>query len=71
LIADNSYKGSGHERTLAPGAVASIVVDTSRQYNWYDFSVKLKGYGSFEQRFAGRVETGRVTKTDPLMGGMA
>ncbi|MGV3763053.1 phosphocholine-specific phospholipase C [Parapedobacter sp.] len=41
-------------------------------HGWYDFTVRLKS-GSHEvsYRFAGRVETGRSTYSDPLMGGQA
>jgi hypothetical protein len=34
------------------------------RFDWYDLSVR-----SFEQRFAGRVETGKESFTDPYMGG--
>jgi phospholipase C len=68
-IMDNSYGGGGQERRLAPGGTAGVVVETGRGHNWYDFSVSLKGDDLFGQRYAGRVETGRETKTDPLMGG--
>jgi phospholipase C len=69
-INDNSYKTKSQKQVLAAGAKASVVLDLSKNFNWYDFSVKVKGHDAFEERFAGRVETGLVTKTDPLMGGM-
>ncbi|HCN83590.1 MAG TPA: phospholipase C, phosphocholine-specific, partial [Sphingobacteriaceae bacterium] len=68
LIADNSYKGLNQTKIIAPGATAVFSVNLSKNYNWYDHSVKVKGFNQFEERFAGRVETGAVTKTDPLMG---
>ncbi|WP_221390319.1 phosphocholine-specific phospholipase C [Dyadobacter sp. NIV53] len=69
-LSDNSYKTGNQSKTIAAGAQTSIVLNLSKTYNWYDFSVKLKGNETFEERFAGRVETGMVTKTDPLMGGV-
>jgi phospholipase C len=32
--------------------------------------VKIKGNNLFEKRYAGRVETGKESFTDPMMGGM-
>lgn len=37
-------------------------------HGWYDFTVQVKGYPEFTRRFAGRVETGRESVTDPVMG---
>jgi phospholipase C len=69
-VADNSYKTGKQVKTIAPGASAEFTLNLSKSYNWYDCSVKVKGYDQFEERFAGRVETGQTTKTDPLMGGV-
>lgn len=69
-IADNSYKTGSRTKSIAAGSQASVVLNLSKSHQWYDFSVRIKGLESFEQRFAGHVETGTVTKTDPLMGGV-
>lgn len=68
LVSDNSYKGASQARSIAPGATASLNINLSKSYGWYDHSLKVKGYNQFEERFAGKVETGAVSKTDPLMG---
>ncbi|MGV3686368.1 MAG: phosphocholine-specific phospholipase C [Daejeonella sp.] len=68
LVKDNSYKGASQTRTIAPGATANVNINLSKSFGWYDHSIKVKGYDLFEERFAGRVETGAVGKTDPLMG---
>lgn len=68
-ISDLSYK-SGNKMLMVPAkGRASLLMDLNSSYNWYDFSVKIAD-SSFMQRFAGRVETGSITKTDPLMGKM-
>ena len=46
----------------------TAVVDLKSSYGWYDFSVTIKGYPVYEQRFAGRVETGEHSFSDPFMG---
>jgi len=39
--------------------------------NWYDFSVTLKGIDGYSRRFAGHMETGETSISDPLLGGTA
>jgi phospholipase C len=72
-ITDNAYQSSTPTCTLEPAnttnAQRAIVLDTKKNFNWYDFSIKIKdSNSSFERRYAGRVETGTSTKTDPAMG---
>ena len=69
-VTDNAYKAPIKSITVPPGqnATKSVIIGTSKNFNWYDFSVKLKGNQVFEKRYAGRVETGKPTKTDPFMG---
>lgn len=70
VIEDNSYKTGVKNKTFAAGGKASLVLELGKSFNWYDFSIKVKGHDGYEERFAGHVETGAVTKTDPLMGGV-
>ncbi|HKO82408.1 MAG TPA: phospholipase domain-containing protein, partial [Chitinophagaceae bacterium] len=71
-VRDNAYKnspikkmvgkkGSGKER-------ASILIDCGKSFGWYDFTIKITGNKKFERRYAGRVETGEFSRTDPAMG---
>jgi phospholipase C len=69
-ISDNSYQTGSKKLTIAAGGQSSQVFNLAETFNWYDLSVKVNGYDHFEERFAGRVETGAITKTDPLMGGV-
>ena len=72
VVTDNAYNTGVKQETIAAKGAgdASVIVllDTDKSFGWYDFSVKLKGSSSFERRFAGRVEIGAASKTDPLMG---
>ncbi len=38
--------------------------------NWYDLTVHVEGADTFLRRFAGKVETGRIGRTDPGIGQM-
>ncbi len=70
MVADNSYKTRALTKTILPGTAATIKIVLAKSFGWYDISVKAKGYNNFEKQFAGKVENGMVTKTDPLMGGI-
>jgi phospholipase C len=69
VLTDNSYSNPSQSKTVLPGATIIFAAKLERSFNWYDLSIKLHSHPDFEERFAGRVETGAVTKTDPLMGG--
>jgi len=67
MVADNSYGAATVVKTLAARETRSVLLDFERSHGWYDFTVKAEGSGS-AAHFAGRVETGRPSFTDPLMG---
>jgi phospholipase C len=70
LVKDKSYKTAAKTLKVAAHSKASVLMDLSASHNWYDFEVSVQGNTAFGERFAGRVETGLSTKTDPLMGRM-
>ncbi|MEC3881857.1 phosphocholine-specific phospholipase C [Parapedobacter sp. 10938] len=43
-------------------------LDVRATGGWYDVAVEVTGFPGFYQRFAGHVETGQPSITDPLMG---
>lgn len=69
-LVDNSYKTGNLTKTVEQGGKLSLRLDLRKSHQWYDVSLKVDGADGFEHRFAGHVETGAVTKTDPLMGGV-
>ena len=68
-IKDESYKSAIRTKTIKAGESSSLVIDLSKSHHWYDFSVTVKGNEPFAKRYAGRVETGQASISDPLMGG--
>jgi phospholipase C len=70
-IRDNAYKNKSVTRTLpAAGSqrsVSVVVLDSGKSFGWYDLSIKVAEAGSFERRYAGRVETGKESYSDPAM----
>ena len=67
---DLSYKTGNKVIKVAAESTVNYLVDLTKSYNWYDFSISVAGKKQYIERYAGRVETGRVGKTDPLMGGV-
>ena len=83
-IRDNAYKAPEQELVLATvgteGFKPVVILDTSANHGWYDYSISIEGAGegasdgtgkaagSFGRRYAGRVETGTDGYSDPAMG---
>ena len=68
VIIDNAYKNNPVTKKLAPSGEETIVLDLKKSSGWYDFSVAVKENSAFAKRYAGRVETGKETISDPFMG---
>lgn len=70
-IVDNSYETKAitvHSTTI--DSTDSIILTLARQHSWYDFSLTVRGFEKFVKRYAGHVDTGMSSYTDPLMGGV-
>jgi phospholipase C len=66
-IRDNAYKTKSVTRRIEPHQKTSVVLHLEQSHGWYDYTVRANG-SEAEARFAGRVETGRTSFTDPVMG---
>lgn len=67
-IRDNAYRADDLHRSVAPSADAMVAIDTRPGFGWYDLSVRIDGEEPFRRRYAGRVETGQWSYSDPAMG---
>lgn len=67
-VDDNAYNTQSQQMYLGKDAKKGLVLDFNKTGGWYDFSIKVLGDDIYEQRFAGRVETGKDSITDPFMG---
>jgi phospholipase C len=69
-VEDVSYGADSQSLTIkgAPDSTVRKVIPLQKSYGWYDLRITLTGSPAFSQRFAGRIETGRESRTDPLMG---
>jgi phospholipase C len=71
-VRDDAYKSASFKRTLAVQQQQSILLPLQSSHGWYDFTVLTDGSdgSGFESRYAGRVETGQPSFSDPFMGGL-
>ena len=68
-VVDSAY-GTFESQILKSGARKVIEVDCSESKGWYDVEVTSPGDPQLKLRYAGHIETGLSSYTDPLMGGM-
>ncbi|WP_312697420.1 phospholipase domain-containing protein [Sphingobacterium mizutaii] len=67
-VRDLSYnKGILLEKSIPANAEENLSINLVASLGWYDFALTVAGKGDFYQRFAGRVETGKESITDPLI----
>lgn len=72
FLSSNTYFYPGRTRiAVPPRRSREHRWSLGRTAHWYDFTVTVQGDESFVRRFAGRVETGRDSYSDPAMGGVA
>ena len=69
-ITDNAYGIAKKTVQLNANSEKIVLFYLDKSYGWYDFSIKINGNDVFEKRYAGHVETGKESKSDPLMGMM-
>ena len=74
-IRDNYSKAAGGDtlhplsgKSGSPNEKGVILLDPASRYGWYDFTVTYGGHEPVEKRYAGRVETGKESFSDPAMG---
>jgi phospholipase C len=66
-ITDNSYGATNITRSLPAAATQTVSIPLESSHHWYDLTIQA-GNSKALAHFAGRIETGIATKTDPLMG---
>lgn len=54
--------------TLEASSSVTVPIDFEDSFHWYDFVITVEGMPAFHQRYAGHVETGYPSSTDPVMG---
>lgn len=72
LVKHSTYGMGQMEITLKPsgenGSTADIALDLTKSLGWYDLEVQVENKPDFKRRYAGHIETGAESFTDPHMG---
>jgi len=71
LAANRYAPGTVSTYTVLARSEQALRLPLAASGRWYDFSAKVAGQAGFSRRFAGRVETGAPSISDPAMGGVA
>jgi len=67
-LTDESYHGDVTRIKLKKDGSREVSADLKKSHNWYDLKLTVNGYPDFEWHYAGHVETGKESFTDPKMG---
>lgn len=67
-IKDISYGHKEKTVMLLPKEKKQVTVQAADTAGWYDVLLTIQNANGYAQQFAGKIETGRATTTDPAMG---
>lgn len=70
LASDPRYSQSGRTLSLPANGVETVRLDLAASDHWYDLTLKITGNDQWLRRYAGHIETGRASRTDPGIGAM-
>ena len=68
MLGDGYSPSSTQSLRLKPGEERRVTWPLVQNAHWYDVSVTAKADPAYHRQFAGHVETGANSKTDPLIG---
>jgi phospholipase C len=71
VLRANAYTRDEHHVVVPAGQERVRHWSLDGSARWYDVTVEARGVPGFRRRFAGRVETGRDSLSDPAIGGVA
>ena len=67
-LKDNAYGNVIKTIALKKGKNSQLIVPAKQSGGWYDFTLTIQGNATFAHQYAGRIETGKNSISDPLMG---
>ena len=66
-VTDNSYGQPAQSVEVPPGVTLRRELHLAASHSWYDLTVTSNADAAFIRRFAGHVETGRPSLSDPVL----
>ncbi|MDO8447184.1 MAG: phospholipase C, phosphocholine-specific [Rhodoferax sp.] len=71
LLANKYYAVAPQIHKLAARSSTTLRLPLQESAHWYDFSVRVAGQADYSRRFAGHLETGQASISDPALQGAA
>ncbi|RZL02139.1 MAG: phospholipase C, phosphocholine-specific [Rubrivivax sp.] len=71
LTANQYVRTAPSSHTVAARSQTELRLPLRNSAHWYDFSAKVNGQPDYSRRFAGHLETGAPSVSDPAMEGVA
>ena len=68
LITHNAYGLARRTVVVKAGQSQEVAFDLKASHGWYDFTVRVEGFAHFERHYAGHVENGEPSFSDPQIG---
>ncbi|SEA36828.1 phospholipase C [Arachidicoccus rhizosphaerae] len=68
VLTDNLYGMGTKTITILASQHKTLHIPLDKQYGWYDFTIRVKGYAPCQRQYAGHIENGESSRTDPFMG---
>ncbi len=66
-LSDLSYGQPARSITVPAGREVRVLLDLTASHGWYDFRLQIPGAPDYLRRYAGHLETGRDSQSDPLL----
>jgi phospholipase C len=67
-VRDNAYGTGDLSQAVSAGRSGTLAVATRQSFGWYDLTVRVAAGPHFQKRYAGRIENGNWSFSDPFMG---
>ena len=71
ILKDNAYGKADQLFKVSAHSKKEIIINPEKSNYWYDFTLQLNGNNIFARQYAGHIETGNISTSDPFMGGIA
>jgi phospholipase C len=68
LITHNAYGLARQTVAIKAGATREVAMNLKASHGWYDFTVRVEGFANFKRDYAGHVENGEPSFSDPQIG---
>ena len=69
LIQDDVYKANTKTIKIERFTEKAVLLNLQKHHHWYNFLLTVAGSKGYQRMYAGHVETGKDSTTDPYMGG--